>query len=470
FGLSNPPTRTTRVLGPKPTNWPQKYPYTTVKTSNTWCAFINMASSSTSTSTSSEPLIETLTNSGWCFKDIHQIKTLIETKFSTVSPTIRSIESELCNIDLRSIGAKSLPDPSTLRKSTHLQGPKVLQAKVVNVCSVRDISKSSIAESSGGSNSKRLLRLKLTDGHSDVTAIEFTHIPSLPDNVVPGTKIRLENKVVMHSGILCLNAKVVTVLGGIVPSLYEEWEMNQKYAGFTRSTLKPSQSDDTSGPPPFQKFQTGPPSRRINQQSRSSENTKQTVKPYGPTGSLQTSGSRVSDQNANSGGDNVKPGSNTEKSEEKQPATEARPKEVAESIPVQNQAAAQKLLQKMSNSNRNEGHSRGWKPRGRGKEENESAVLTLDEWERKRANGSSSMRQQNPNVNQDEDLARQLQNQFDLEDYHDHQGQHVTEADDIRMSMFSFERDDPGAHGREEFRGRGRGRGRRRGRGRGRGG
>ncbi|KAJ0515458.1 hypothetical protein HanHA300_Chr10g0380751 [Helianthus annuus] len=72
----------------------------------------------------------------------------------------------------------------------------------------------------------------------------------------------------------------------------------------------------------------------------------------------------------------------------------------------------------MNYSNRNEGHSRGWKQRGRGKEENESAVLTIAEWERKRANGSSSLRQENANVNQDEDLARQLQNQFDLEDYH----------------------------------------------------
>ncbi|KAJ0698489.1 putative RecQ mediated genome instability protein [Helianthus annuus] len=277
-----------------------------------------MATSS-NPSSSSEPLIQTLTNSGWCFQHIHQIKTLIETKFSEASTTIRSIESELCNMDLRAIGGKSLPDSSTLRKSTHIQGPKV--------CSVRDISKSSIAESSGGSSGKRLLRLKLTDGHIEVTAIEFTHIPSLPDNVVPGTKIRLENKVVIHSGILCLNAKVVTVLGGIVPSLYEEWEMNQKYAGFTRSTVKPSQSDDTGGPPPFQKFQTGPPSRRINQQSRSSENSMATVKPYGPTGSLLTSGSRVSDKKADSGGDNVKSGSTTEKNEEKQPATEARPKE-----------------------------------------------------------------------------------------------------------------------------------------------
>lgn len=57
--------------------------------------------------------------------------------------------------------------------------------------SVRDISKSSVAESSGSSNGKRLLRFKLTDGHSDIIAVEFTYIPSIPDNVVPGTKVRI---------------------------------------------------------------------------------------------------------------------------------------------------------------------------------------------------------------------------------------------------------------------------------------
>ncbi|KAI3714743.1 hypothetical protein L6452_21702 [Arctium lappa] len=425
-----------------------------------------------SSSSSSEVLIQTLTNRGWCFRETDQIKTLIETKFSGDYSTVGSVESELCNMDLRVIGGKSLPDASSLRKSTYFHGPKVLQ-----VSSAKDISKSSIAESSEGSSSKRLLKLKLTDGHSDMTAIEFTHIPSIPDNVVPGTKIRLENNVVMHSGILCLNAKVVTVLGGIVPSLYEEWEMNRKYAGFTRSTLKLSQSDDTGGPPPFEKFQAGAPSRRINQQNRSSDNSKATSKASGPTvfekgtrsGSLDTSGSLASDLKPNSRDANVKSGSLPEKTEENQPSLEARPKEVSESVPVQNQAAAQKLLQKMSYSNRNEGHSRGWKQRGRGKED-ESDVLTLEEWERKRASGSSSSRQEPPNVTRDEDLARQLQNQFDLEDIHEQRGPHVTEADDIRMSMFSFERDDPGAHGRGEFRGRGRGRGRRRGRGRGRGG
>lgn len=36
------------------------------------------------------------------------------------------VESELVNMDLKSFGGKSLPDPSS-RKSSHILGPKVLQ-------------------------------------------------------------------------------------------------------------------------------------------------------------------------------------------------------------------------------------------------------------------------------------------------------------------------------------------------------
>ncbi|KAM2621508.1 hypothetical protein TB2_026251 [Malus domestica] len=40
---------------------------------------------------------------------------------------VDSVELELTNMDLKSISSRSLPDPHTLRKSSHLLGPKVLQ-------------------------------------------------------------------------------------------------------------------------------------------------------------------------------------------------------------------------------------------------------------------------------------------------------------------------------------------------------
>ncbi|KAL3016214.1 hypothetical protein AAZX31_06G200400 [Glycine max] len=201
-------------------------------------------------------VLETLRKRGWCLEDTDRLKAIIDIQSALAddrSRLVDSVESELLNSDLRSIAAKSLPQPSLLRNaSTFLHGPKVLQ-----ISSVRDISKSSVDEFLKNSGDRRVLRLCLTDGHYEITAVEYSHIPSIPDNVVPGTKIRLENKVAVHNGIVCLNPKVLTVLGGVVQSLYEEWEMNQKYSGFSRSSLRKLENRDTGGPPQFVKLQVG---------------------------------------------------------------------------------------------------------------------------------------------------------------------------------------------------------------------
>ncbi|KAL0403821.1 UNVERIFIED_CONTAM: hypothetical protein Sradi_2022900 [Sesamum radiatum] len=141
------------------------------------------------------------------------------------------------------------------------------------------------------------------------------------------------------------------------------------------------------------------------------------------------------------------------------------PVTVIASEPVQNQAAAQKLLQKTSQPNFKDRTSRSQRHRRKVKEE-ESPCITLDEWERRKTGMNLLTMHEPSNTSQDEDLARQLQNQFDLEDVQAMNSSQVTEAKSITMSMFNFERDDAAASGRTEFRGRGRGRGRSRGRGR----
>lgn len=90
---------------------------------------------------------------------------------------------------------------------------------------------------------------------------------------------------------------------------------------------------------------------------------------------------------------------------------------VAASIPVQNQAAAQKLLQKKSQPDFGDLHSRGQMNRRKGKEE-DLPMFTLDEWERRKAGVNLPRTDELSDINQDEDLARQLQRQFDLEDIH----------------------------------------------------
>ncbi|KAL8149263.1 hypothetical protein AgCh_006316 [Apium graveolens] len=432
------------------------------------------SSSSSSSSSAESVMIEALIKRGWCFGDIDKVKALIVIQCAlhgeASSPPLDLIESQLCNMDFKSIGAKSLPDSSVLRsKFARLQGPKVLQ-----VSAARDISRSIIAESSGNSSNKRLLRLKLTDGHSEITAIEFSHIPSIPDDVVPGTKIRFEDKAVMRNGILCLNPKVITVLGGVVQSLFEEWQMNQKYSGFSRTSVQLTNDGDTGGPPQFEKLHVGAPSRRFNHgkfpqfpgpSSKSSDLAfadKDGGSIYGQSSKRQHPVTKVDNIN-----NNVKSISSVERNEGKvTTSSESRPKEVVELIPVQNQAAAQKLLEKMSHNARGDRFARGGKYRGKGKYE--APVLTLDEWEKRKASANSSMKQGIPDVRQDEDLARQLQNQFDLED-HEQRGPQMTQADAIKLNMFSFAKDNVSDDGRTGGIGRGRGRGRGSGRARGRG-
>lgn len=79
----------------------------------------------------SDAAIETLRSRGWCFGDLEQVKAMIMIHSALADDTrtvVNSVESELTNMDLKSISAKSLPDPNTLRKSSHLLGPQVLQA------------------------------------------------------------------------------------------------------------------------------------------------------------------------------------------------------------------------------------------------------------------------------------------------------------------------------------------------------
>nr|GMC92225.1 tudor domain-containing protein 3 [Ipomoea batatas] len=426
---------------------------------------IRYLSSGLTCGTKTDLMQRKMITSGWEQWSMNKVGIEITVFAQASSPTIDSIESELINLDLRSIGGKSLPDSSSLRKISHLRGPLVLQ-----ISSVRDISCSKMTESSGNTKNRRLLRLKLTDGHSEVTAIEYSYIPTIADDVIPGTKVRLENKTVVRSGIVCLNAKTIVVLGGLVESLYEEWQMNQKYSGVPRSSLRQLQEEGYSGPPPFEKLQVRAYQQNLAQQKRDSQFSMSSSKSsvFKPTGKNDSSMTPQihNDSRNDTMDDDLKQPTHSEKNEEKPTSSEARPKEVAESFPVQNQAASQKLLQKMSQPTRGNHRTRGQRHRGKGKEE-DSHLLTLDEWERSKT-GNFSGTQKLSDISQDEDLARQLQEQFDLEDVHVQNDSSTTEAENIRLSMFRFDRDDARAHGTTGFRGRGRGRGRGRRGGRGR--
>ncbi|KAM1061818.1 hypothetical protein ACFX14_026139 [Malus domestica] len=100
---------------------------------------------------------------------------------------VNSVEAERTNMDLKSISPTPGSCPtrilSSLRKSSHLLGPKVLQ-----IVRVRDVTKIRVEDFARNSSSRRLLKLGLTDGHNEVAAVEYSHITAIPDDVVRGTK------------------------------------------------------------------------------------------------------------------------------------------------------------------------------------------------------------------------------------------------------------------------------------------
>ncbi|KAK4420271.1 Tudor domain-containing protein 3 [Sesamum alatum] len=311
-----------------------------------------------SSSSSDYLLLRALIDRGWHFKDMDRIRGLIKNQLSlpTSVCTVDSIESELLNMDLRSIGGKCLPEPSLLRKTSHLQGPIVLQ-----VCSSRDISRSCLDGASGNSGNRRLLRLELTDGHSRITAVEYSHVPSVPEDVIPGTKVQLRSKADICSGILCLNKKVIAILGGVVQSLYEEWKLKRKYMDVSRHTLGLSQENASSGPPPFEKLDIRAPVRGAGATkgkycssefsgSSSNEIRQSLAAKVECSNSSRTSELQKINASVDSATDDIKLLHTVGENKEKPTCSSERSKVIA-SEPVQNQAAAQKLLQKTSQPN-----------------------------------------------------------------------------------------------------------------------
>uniref|UniRef100_A0A0E0MS51 Uncharacterized protein n=1 Tax=Oryza rufipogon TaxID=4529 RepID=A0A0E0MS51_ORYRU len=317
-----------------------------------------------------ERLLQSLSARGWCFRDPSN-EIIQELLHASPSPSPEAVETELVDVDLRLFGGKSLPDraaaAATGRRLSYLHGPIVLQ-----VVSVRDIYRSIIDASFKNPQQHRLLRFVLTDGISEAVAIEFFPIPFIIEDIAP------------------------------------EWQMNQKFSGLSRPSLRLSQNDDGVGPPPFEKLNVEARPSRTSRSQTYSDNKARKPEVGCQNVSVSSSGKPVNESSSDENKESAV--------EPKQSISDGRPKEVSEAIPVQNQAAAQKLLQKMTQAAPEDRYGRGHRFKGKGRQE-DTPVFTLDEWEKRKSAGLKSTAQSYiDDTSRDEELARQLQEQLDLED------------------------------------------------------
>uniref|UniRef100_A0A158R734 Nuclear pore complex protein n=1 Tax=Taenia asiatica TaxID=60517 RepID=A0A158R734_TAEAS len=128
--------------------------------------------------------------------------------------------------------------------------------RVLQIARVRNIAVSQTEEDfqtcsdSTGSGS-RLLRLTLTDGKSNVLALDVDNSPKLSTQTPPGTKIRLSGCVQIRVGFLILRRNNFEVLQGSVELLCREWLLTRDAKGTRRShRIGPD------APPPFVSFGT----------------------------------------------------------------------------------------------------------------------------------------------------------------------------------------------------------------------
>lgn len=124
---------------------------------------------------------------------------------------------------------------------------------VLQILKVRNVSAPKSNEDSKAA--PKMLKIQLTDGQTLYTAVEIDNIPSLTINTPPGTKVTkvkclmdmkyqhyhfcsqvlLKNgPIKIAHGMLLLNSKNIDVLGGMVASLVEKWEVNRSLAKYAK--------------------------------------------------------------------------------------------------------------------------------------------------------------------------------------------------------------------------------------------
>ena len=174
----------------------------------------------------------------------------------TMDFTTREDEWELLNIDLRHQKAKLEPVLPRIHQGNYTIAVQMR----LQVISCRDVSRPTVERldlsdettmSPSENAPKRLLRFQLSDGNTEVTAVEFQPCSQLKLRLLcPGTKLLLRGEIEVENFMILLRPRNVVVLGGIVPHLMQKWQV-------TTSKLDPflmSVGNSGKPPPPFVEF------------------------------------------------------------------------------------------------------------------------------------------------------------------------------------------------------------------------
>lgn len=189
-------------------------------------------------------MLEQLQDQGWYLLPAG-LERLLESASGT-NVDLKQATKLALDSDLREIGGGAFASLSIRgTKADTIDGNIVVQIlKIRNISAPKANEESKVAP--------RLLKLTLTDGQTQYSAIEGEPISSISLDTPPGTKIHLKNGPIRISqGLLILTANCLSVLGGKVPALIEKWELGRTMAKFAKGGRL---QFSASGPPPWIAF------------------------------------------------------------------------------------------------------------------------------------------------------------------------------------------------------------------------
>lgn len=383
------------------------------------------------------------------------------------------------NIDIRKRGLGQLPAEIRSLTSRIIHGPLICQiSEVVDISRPLKVPGSSVAP---------VHTCQLSDGSSIVTTVAlFGDVKKLLPSTPPGTKVRLHAARVRH-GILLADDLTFEVLGGTVKHLVDAWEAQAKYGRLIRASRK---NIANMGPA----FSHYVPSRSPQRSGHHSEGQHSVGAAQLPQEHSETSNMQHTNMQGQAAFAEQATDSQAAAAANAPGASQKALAEQSAAVPVGSRAAEagvqaaqnvknavlvrQKLQDKFHGEitdpaqaadKRTPGRGRrkgGRNQRGSSGTSDGPTMMTLDDWETSQR-APQGVTGQGANCS-DEELARQLQEQFDMEEY-----AAVRQAANQRLDTSDFfvrrstEVEDVGSrHGCGRGQGRSWGRGYNKGRGR----
>lgn len=183
--------------------------------------------------------IKELASEGWPV-DEHELRQQFRDEYESFIRDLPTLRKALCDMDIRNYSVPVLAD--RLNKQLGVfKGPLVLQ-----IVKTRNVSYPKVSDYS---YTEGLIKTQLTDGHTNVFALQFDPIPDLNTETPPGTKVCLSDAIRIENGMLIINSRTCSVLGGNVNLLVEKWNVEKNFA------LKSNRNTDSAAPKwiPFSK-------------------------------------------------------------------------------------------------------------------------------------------------------------------------------------------------------------------------